>query len=100
MQLPDQNNIGTFLENQFATTVPDQPTVISFATSGYESVLNNGVFQPIKDTRTLFDGQYVDESLAQIIAKMADLKNQVGYIARVYDTYDWAQANDPKFMSN
>ncbi|GMA59715.1 jacalin-like lectin [Alicyclobacillus fastidiosus] len=100
LKLPSPDNIASFLDGEFATREPDAPTVISYATSGYETALNTEVFKPIERTRRLFDGQFTSVTLAQVIAKMAYLKNQVEYIGRVYDTYGWNNENDSTYVNN
>lgn len=100
MKLPDQNEIGKFLDNEFASTKPDAPTIISYSTSGYETVLDNDAFGSIEKTRQLFDGKFTSLTLAEVISNMAYLRNQVDFISSVYLTYGIDEGSDPKFFNN
>jgi len=66
----------------FSGLVPDAPTVVSFATLGYEHVPGmNEVMQPIVATRSLYD------TLSADYAALKQVHNQCRWLSTVYAAY-------------
>jgi hypothetical protein len=65
----------------------DAPSILSFATTGYEHVPGVDGFGPIAKNRDYFLGNRATPGLANELASVVELKNQLGWLQRLYSFY-------------
>lgn len=99
--LPDAADIITYARN-FPALELDSPTIIGFASKGYESGVAGFTASPswqkvVANRRYFTEGNYAQPSLASSLATVAGIKNQINAIKRVYDFYGYT--GDPVLVS-
>ncbi|RQS62617.1 hypothetical protein DID96_30980 [Burkholderia sp. Bp8963] len=82
---------------QYALDFPgipiDAPSILSFGSTGYEHVPGVGSFEPIAHNRTYLVGDRAASGLADDLAKVVQLDNQIDWLQAVYRFYgDYSDA--------
>jgi hypothetical protein len=85
-KLPTPNDVVQYALN-FPSLPIDAPTILSFACTGYEHVPDISDFGPISRNRDYFLGNQGTGGLADKLAKVVELENQLSWLQGLYGFY-------------
>jgi hypothetical protein len=84
---PDEDGLIEFARN-FSRLAPGAPVVTGIKVQGYENVESFGrKFAPVVRNRRYFLNK--DDGLLGSLAQLTTVRNQVGWLRRIYDRYDY-----------
>jgi hypothetical protein len=85
-RLPSPNELVQYALN-FPSVPIDAPTILSFGYTGYEHVPGVNGFDPIVKNRVYFQGTNNTPGLAQNLAQISQLDNQIDWLKQIYAFY-------------